>query len=309
MDVVHRAPIEVGIRLPLATKSLPPDQLLQLCRTALDLGYRSFWVGDHVLLPAHSASAYPHTEDGHRPFTAQTPWADPFLTLTWLAAQLPSDARFGTSIIIVTLRNAALLAKQLSTMSWLTRRGFSLGVGTGWLREEYDAVGATFEGRATIARQQIAEIRELLGRGQRDYLVRAENPDDGLVSKPFTMLPRAHGDVDFLWGGFSPVAMRMIAACCDGWLPAKQSIDQLGSHIKRLRAACEEAGREFEDLRLVVKPGSGPDPASGAINAENLEHYAALGFSEAILEMPFEPANLGEATHTIELVAKRSGLC
>ena len=298
-------PIPVGVRLPLATDRLPPDELLGVCRAAVDLGYTSFWVGDHVLLPESSASAYPHTADGARPFRADTPWADPLLLLTWLAAQLP-EARFGTSILIMTLRNPALLAKQLSTMSWLTRRPLSLGVGTGWLRDEYDAVGMPFEKRGTRARQDIAQIKELLSHGRRSYRVRGD--DDEQVDEPFVMLPKAPAPVEFLWGGFSPVAMRLIASSCDGWLPAKQSLEALESHIARLKAACDDAHRDFAELRLVVKPGPGPDAPSGPIDKDHLAGYAALGFHEAILEMPYEPDGAGDAVDTLERVAARSWL-
>jgi alkanesulfonate monooxygenase SsuD/methylene tetrahydromethanopterin reductase-like flavin-dependent oxidoreductase (luciferase family) len=298
-------PIPVGIRLPLPTENLPPAQLVEVCRAALELGYSSFWVGDHVLLPESSGSAYPHTADGTRPFNAETPWADPLLQLTWLAAQLP-EARFGTSIVIMTLRNPALLAKQLSTMSWLTRRPLSFGVGTGWLRDEYDAIGVPFEGRATRAKEQIAEIKELLARGERDYVVRGD--DDEPVDKPFTMLPKAPAPVEFLWGGFSPLAMRLIASSCDGWLPAKQSLEALDGHLVRLRGACDDAHRDFSELKLVVKPGSGPDPQSGAIDKANLAGYAELGFHEAILELPYDPDGVDDAIGTLERVAARSWL-
>jgi alkanesulfonate monooxygenase SsuD/methylene tetrahydromethanopterin reductase-like flavin-dependent oxidoreductase (luciferase family) len=303
--MASKPPIAVGVRLPLATGKLPPAQLLEACRAALELGYSSFWVGDHVLLPESSSSAYPHTEDGSRPFRADTPWADPLLELTWLAAQLPG-ARFGTSVLILTLRNPSLLAKQLSTMSWLTESPLSLGVGTGWLRDEYDAVGMPFEKRGSRAKEAIAEIKELLARGQRNYLVRGDG--DELVDKPFVMLPKAPAPVEFLWGGFSPVAMRLIASSCDGWLPAKQSLEALEDHIVRLKAACDDARRDFRELKLVVKAGSGPDPRSGAIDKDNLAGYAELGFHEAILEMPYEPEGVGDAVSTLERIAARSWL-
>ena len=300
-----RPSISVGVRLPLPTGKLPPAQLLKVCHVALELGYTSFWVGDHVLLPESSASAYPHTEDGSRPFRADTPWADPLLELTWLAAQLPG-ARFGTSVLILTLRKPSLLAKQLSTMSWLTERPLSFGVGTGWLRDEYDAVGMPFEKRATRAKENIAEIKELLARGQRSYVVRGNG--ENLADKPFTMLPQAPAPVEFLWGGCSPVAMRLIASSCDGWLPAKQSLEALEGHIARLKAACDDARRDFRELKLVVKPGPGPDPRSGAIDKDHLAGYAHLGFHEAILEMPLEPDGVSDALSALERVAARSWL-
>lgn len=295
--------VPVGVRLPLATEKLPPSQLVQMCRGALDLGYSSFWVGDHVLLPDDSSSVYPHTEDGTRPFHAGTPWLDPFLQLTWLAAQLP-EARFGTSIVIMTLRKPALLAKQLASMSWLTERPFSFGVGTGWLRDEYDAVGMPFEKRGSRAKADIAEIKELLRDGGRRYSVRGD--DDEMVDKHFVMNPVAPAPVEFLWGGFSPIAMRLIASSCDGWLPAKQSLEALEDHLRNLRNACDEAGRDFSELRLVAKPGSGPDPKSGPIDRDNLAGYAELGFHEVILEMPYEPDGLTDSMATLERVAARS---
>jgi alkanesulfonate monooxygenase SsuD/methylene tetrahydromethanopterin reductase-like flavin-dependent oxidoreductase (luciferase family) len=276
-----------------------------MCQTALEMGYSSFWVGDHVLLPESSSSAYPHSEDGERPFRAETPWLDPLLQLTWLAGQLP-EARFGTSIIIMTLRKPTLLAKQLATMSWLTERPISFGVGTGWLRDEYDAVGMPFEKRGTRAREDIAEIKQLLTEGSRSYSVRGD--DDQLVEKPFLMRPTAPAPVEFLWGGFSPMAMRLIASSCDGWLPAKQGLEALQGHIGRLKAACDDVRRDFTELRLVAKPGSGPDPKSGPIDKDNLAGYAALGFHEAILEMPYEPDGLEDAVGTLERVAARSWL-
>ena len=297
-------PIPVGVRLPLAGPLSPPD-FVTLCRAALDMGYSSFWVGDHIMLPESSSSVYPHTSSGRPGFQADTPWLDPLLQLTWLAGQLP-EARFGTSVIIMTLRRASLLAKQLSTMSWLTQRPLSLGVGTGWLREEYDAVGMPFEKRGTRAKADIAEIKQLLTSGHHTYRVR--DADDELRDMDFTMLPTAPAPVEFLWGGFSPLAMRIVASSCDGWLPAKQSLEALEEQLGRLRTACDEVGRDFAELRLVAKPGTGPDPQSGAIEKDNLAGYAELGFHEAILEMPYDDGGVAAAIRTLDRVAARSWL-
>lgn len=304
-NVASKPAIPVGLRLPLATPQMGPEQLTEMCRAAIDLGFSSFWVGDHILLPDSSASVYPHTASGVRPFSAETPWLDPLLQLTWLASQFP-EVRVGTSIMIMTLRRPTLLAKQIATMSWLTGRTVSLGIGTGWLRDEYDAVGMPFEHRATRAKEDLSEIRELLSTGRRSYPVQGE--DGELVNKSFTMLPVAPAPVEFLWGGVSAVAMRLVASSCDGWLPAKQSLEELEGQVGRLRVACSDVGRDFEELKLVVKPGPGPDPESGAVNSENLNAYLELGFGEAILEMPLEFDGLGSALSTLERVAHRAWL-
>ena len=302
---MSRPPIPVGVRLPLAYDSLPPVEMVRLCRAALDMGYSSFWVGDHVLLPEASGSIYPHTEDGQQPFHADTPWLDPLTQLSWLAGQLP-DARFGTSIIIMTLRKPTLLAKQIATLSWLTGRPISMGVGSGWLREEYDAVGMPFEKRATRAKADLAEIKELITRGRRSYTVRGH--DDQPVDRQFAMQPIAPAPVEFLWGGFSPIALRLVASSCDGWLPAKQSLEALRAHLVNLKAACDAVQRDFKSLKLVAKPGSGPDPKSGPIDRSNLAGYAELGFHEVILEMPYQVNGLADGIGTLERVAARSWL-
>lgn len=296
-------PVPVGVRLPLASPRLGPDDLVAICRAALELGFTSFWAGDHVLLPETNSSPYPHTGDGHRPFRAESAWLDPLLQLGWLSAQLP-QARFGTSVLILPLRQAPLLAKQLATLSWLSGRPFSLGVGSGWLREEYDAVGAVFDGRATRARADIAEIRELLTDGRRSYRVTRDGAE---VDVPFVMRPTAPAPVEFLWGGVSPLALRMVARDCDGWLPAKQDPDDLVGQLGRLRAECVERGRDFAELRLVVKPGPGPDPAVGAIDRAGLDRYAEMGFHEAVLELPLDDASgVPEIVAVLERVAARS---
>ncbi|MCS7050344.1 MAG: LLM class flavin-dependent oxidoreductase [Thermomicrobium sp.] len=303
--MMARPEIPVGVRLPLASELMTPSALVEICRAALALGYSSFWMPDHVVLPEQTVSPYPHAQDRVQPFRAQTSWADPFLTLTWLAGQLP-EARFGTCVVVLPLRNPTLLAKQVSTLSWLTGRPFTLGLGAGWLREEFEAVGVPFEGRSERIERHLALMRELVTTGSRDYVV-----SDGhckSVTRRFTMLPRQSAPVEFLWGGCSSRALRRVATSCDGWLPAKQSIESLEDLRRRLEEACRTAGRDFSELKLVVKPGPGPDPPSGAIDRRTLDRYIELGFHEVILELPYEPVGVDDAVAVLTRVASRTWL-
>lgn len=294
--------IPVGVRLPLATGGIGPQEMLGLCRSAVDLGFQSFFVGEHILVPTESTSLYPHTESKAPPFPVEAPWLDPLLQLTWLAAQLGPGIRLGTSILLLPLRNPILLAKQLSTVNWLTNRGFSLGIGIGWLRDEYEVLGVPYADRPARARAQIAEIRELLAKGERPYDVAT---DHGRETKTFLLRPFTDKRVEFLWGGHSPAALRIVAADCDGWLPTKRPLDELRRHTATLKENCNKIGRDFASLRLVVKPGAGPHPADGAIDARNLEIYSKLGFSEAVLELPMMPKDVGQCLRDLELVAAR----
>jgi len=297
-----RTIIPVGVRLPLPTGGIGPKDMLDLCRSAVDLGFQSFWVGEHVLVPTESDSRYPHTHDKASPFPAEAPWLEPLLQLTWLAGQLPPGVRLGTSIMLLPLRDPIHLAKQLSTVNWLTERGFSLGVGIGWLRDEYAVLGRSFADRAARAQAAIAEIRELLARGTRAYEI---DTGQGRATKDFLLRPHPERPVEFLWGGHSPAALRIVAAICDGWLPTKRPIAELKRHTATLRANCDAAGRDFDSLRLVVKPGAGPHPPDGAIDARNLETYRKLGFCEAVLELPIMPKDAGACLRDLERVAAR----
>jgi hypothetical protein len=148
--------------------------------------------------------------------------------------------------------------------------------------------------------------RELITQGGRAYTMRGD--DDQPVEKHFAKKPIAPAPIEFLWGGFSPVALRLVAVACDGWLPAKQSLESLRSQIAVLKAACDDVQRDFRELRLVAKPGAGPDPKAGRVDRDNLAGYAELGFHEVIVELPLAPDSAGEAVRVLERVAARSWL-
>lgn len=265
------------------------------------MGYTSIWISDHLLLPSAVDSRYPHTGDGSVPFSTESMWPEPIIALSWLASRLAPHVQLGTSVLVAPLRNPIILAKQLTTLSWLSGRGFSLGVGSGWLRDDYDAVGVDFEHRATVASAVLGRLRELTETGESSFLV---GPAGSQTPKRLSMRPRAAGPIEFLWGGHSRVAFRLMARHCDGWLPTKHSVDQLREGMDSLRRQCDEVGRDFSSLRIVVKPGPGPTPAEGAITGENLETYHRMGISQAILEMPLENTSVAECKQVLATVMR-----
>lgn len=292
------AGMELGIRLPLITGGIEPRDLERICTVAGELGFGSIWMGDHVVPPTAAVDPYPYTEDHQTPAHPDSPWLDPFITLTWLSRSMGPNMRLGTSIYLLPLRNETLVAKLIGTLSWLSERPFSFGVGSGWFRTEYDIIGVNFERRASRARAQIDRLRELLDTGVL--------PDEYLDSPaPLRPLPIHH--TEFLWGGVSPLGLRIVAEHCDGWLPTKCSLEELTSHIGTLKQCCDEAGRDFEELRLVAKPGPGPYPEAGAVNARSLQQYRELGFDEVILELPLNPASSGDCLKIMEHVTSTCG--
>ena len=119
---------------------------LEICQRAEAAGFESVWGGEHVVLPDSIHSKYPYTEDGKIPAEPDTPIPDPLIWLAFAAAAAPT-MRLGTCILIVPQRNPLLLAKELATLDHLSGGRLLLGIGSGWLEEEFDALGVPWARR------------------------------------------------------------------------------------------------------------------------------------------------------------------
>ena len=129
------------------------DVALDICRRAEAVGFESVWGGEHVVLPTSIESRYPYTADGKIPAEPDTPIPDPLIWLAFVAAAAPT-LRLGTCILIVPQRNPIVLAKELATLDRLSGGRVELGLGVGWLREEFDALGVPWDRRG--ARNDVA---------------------------------------------------------------------------------------------------------------------------------------------------------
>ena len=109
---------------------------LEICRRAEAAGFESLWCGEHVILPDSIASKYPYTPDGKIPAEPDTPIPDPLIWLAYAAAAAPT-MNLGTCILIVPQRNPLILAKELATLDQLSGGRLELGLGVGWMKEEF----------------------------------------------------------------------------------------------------------------------------------------------------------------------------
>ena len=123
-----------------------PDNSLEITRVAEEVGFESVWGGEHVIFPSKIESAYPYTADGKVPATPETPIPDPLIWLAYVAAAAPS-LRLGTCILILPQRNPLVLAKELATLDHYSGGRVELGIGVGWMKEEFDALGIPWERR------------------------------------------------------------------------------------------------------------------------------------------------------------------
>ena len=122
------------------------NSAVEICKLAEQVGFESVWGGEHVIFPSSIESKYPYTADGKVPATKDTWIPDPLIWLAYVSAAAPS-LRLGTCILILPQRNPLILAKEIATLDHLTNGKVELGIGVGWLKEEFEALGVPWERR------------------------------------------------------------------------------------------------------------------------------------------------------------------
>ena len=234
------------------------DDALEICRVAETLGFESVWGGEHVILPDEIVSKYPYTEDGKIPAEPDTPIPDPLIWLAYVAAAAPS-LRLGTCILIVPQRNPLVLAKELATLDRLSGGRVELGLGVGWLKEEFDALGVPWERRGARNDEYILAMRELWSHPH------AEFHGEFVDFAPATCSPRpVNGNIPVIVGGDSDVALRRAVKLADGYFPGEGDPERLSALLGRLRRKAEEADRDPASIEINAMFGAQMmDPKAG----------------------------------------------
>ncbi len=217
---------------------------MELCRRAEAAGFESLWGGEHVILPSRIESSYPYTTDGKIPAQPDTPIPDPLIWLAFAAAAAPS-MRLGTCILIVPQRNPLVLAKELATLDQLSGGKVELGLGVGWLEEEFQALGVPWERRGARNDEYIEAMRTLWSGPEVEF--HGEFVDFPKV----TCSPRpVQKSIPILVGGDSDVAIRRAARLADGYFPGEGDAERLGSLIGRVRHAADAVGRDPDEIEI-----------------------------------------------------------
>jgi probable F420-dependent oxidoreductase len=183
-----------------------PVSALEVSRVAEEVGFESLWGGEHVVMPSTIESAYPYTTDGKIPATPETPIPDPLIWLAYVAAAAPT-MRLGTCILILPQRNPLVLAKELATLDHFTGGRVELGIGVGWMQEEFEALGVPWEHRGKRNDEYLAAMRTVWSG------MHVEFHGEFVDFPPLTATPRpAQGaNIPILVGGDTPVAIRRAA--------------------------------------------------------------------------------------------------
>lgn len=215
---------------------LNPLELPAIARAAEEAGFHALAVSDHVVHPADIESKYPYTADGGRHWNEATPWPDPWVTIGALAA-VTTTLRFFTNVYILPARNPFLVAKAVGTAAVLSSNRVALGIGVGWMKEEFDLLGQSFDGRGRRTDEAI-EILRLLWSGRT-----IEFRGECFSIPPTSMSPVPSAPIPIYGGGLSKPAFRRAARLLDGWIAVIHSTEELRGMVAELHRLRSEAGR------------------------------------------------------------------
>ena len=249
------------------------DGVVQVATAAEQAGFESVWTVEHVIWPEAYSSAYPYAPDGKMPGTSSTPLPDPLIWLAFAAAHT-STIRLATGILILPERNPVVLAKTLGTLDTLSRGRLELGIGVGWLEEEFDALGIPFADRGARTDDYVGAMRALWSTDNASY----DGPFASFAKVSSNPKP-VDGDVPIVVGGHTRAAARRAGRLGDGFFPGKGSIDELGELFDVARQTAADGGRDPSAIEMTAgHPGLfGDDPVGAA------QELASIGVARTIV--------------------------
>jgi probable F420-dependent oxidoreductase len=261
--------MKFGIAFANVGPYVQPDMAAAYGRIAEEHGIESLWTVEHVVVPVGYESEYPYSSSGRMPGPEESPIPDPLIWLTWVGAAT-TTLRLATGILILPQRNPPILAKELATLDVLSRGRVELGVGVGWLREEFDALGVPFEDRGARTDEYIEALRCLW----RD--------DDPCFEGRYARFDRAKSHpkpvqdlIPIHVGGHSHAAARRAGRLGDGFFPAgRTSEDELRPLLDTMRASAKDAGRDPDAIEVT---------AGGVMDVDGVKRFGDLGVDRIAL--------------------------
>jgi probable F420-dependent oxidoreductase len=269
--------MDYGLVLPSLGDDATRDGIAAAVELAEAHGFGDVWVTDHLLVD-HSAA-----EDYGRIYEAVT-------TLAWIAGR-SRKVRLGASVIVVPMRNAVVLAKELATLDDLSEGRLIAGFGVGWSRPEFENIGVTdkFTQRGAYLEETIALCRHLWSGSADAFHGRFHQFEDFV----FGPLPARGAAVPIWVGGRDERALRRVGRLADAYHSSATSPAQYAPRIPIIREAAEEAGRTMPRLsaRVRIALGAGPESfytlhGSAHDVANELRSYAELGVDHVALAFP-----------------------
>lgn len=243
--------MRIGVSLPNVGLDHGKEMVLPVAEAAERLGFDSVWAAHHVTLPYERSSRYPYQHSGTE--LAMSPgmqWLDPLTTLAMVAGST-DRVRLGTSVLVLPYRNPVNLAAEAAALDVLSDGRFVLGVGAGWMQEEFRALGIDPAERGPRTDEHIEVLRTLWTQDPASYAGRFTS-FEGIV---LATTPRTEGGPPIWVGGNTDVALRRALRLGDGWHGFEVYAEDVPELRERLARLGEEVGRDPGELVLSVVRG------------------------------------------------------
>ena len=250
---------------PLGT----PEITTGLAQLAEEHGFESLWTVEHTVVPAGYESEYPYSEDGKMPGGDKVAITDPHIWMTWVAA-VTTRIRVATGILILPQRNPVTLAKELATLDVLSGGRVDLGIGVGWLEEEFEALGIPFDDRGKRTDEYVAALRTLW------------TDDPATFKGDFVSFERCHsnpkpvqqGGIPITVGGHSKAAARRAGRLGDGFFPGRFRPEELTPLLETMRQSATDSGRDPDAIEIT---------AGGAFDLDGVKRFTDLGVDRMVI--------------------------
>lgn len=249
-----------------------PELLAHLAKTAEERGIESLWTVEHVVIPHDYQTPYPYSRDGKIPGGEDVAIPDPLIPLAYAAA-VTSRIRLATGILILPQRHPLYVAKEVATLDLLSHGRVMLGIGSGWLKEEFDALGLDFHQRGARTDEAIAAMRVLWRDGTSTYHGKHFDFRD---VKSFPK-PAQTGGVPIHIGGHSPAAARRAGRFGDGFFPVTGEVEKLKNLFATMREEAQKAGRDPASIEL---------SSGGRADVDAINRLRDIGVSRVVIPPP-----------------------
>lgn len=265
--------MEIGFNPIGFAASADPLMITKIARKAEEVGFSTVWTGEHVATMSDYTSRYPYSADGKAPLPSMDiEILDAFVSLTYAAAHTET-IRLGTGVSILPMHNPVILAKTVASVDKVSRGRVVLGIGVGWLQEEFEALGVPWPRRGKRADEYIRVMKELWSEGESNFEGEFCNFSGvHLYPKP---VQRPHPPL--IIGGNSDAALQRAGQLGDGWYGYEVSPSVASDMIERIRKIAADSGRDPAELRFVVSPGF-----NVSIGVQELEQYHQAGVDEIL---------------------------
>jgi probable F420-dependent oxidoreductase len=242
-----------------------------VAKAADDHGFATLWAGEHVVMVDDSASEYPYSDDGKIAVPAVADWLDPLICLSFAAAAT-TRIDIATGVLLLPEHNPVHVAKQAASLDRLSNGRFTLGIGIGWSREEFDALGVPFAHRAKRTAEYVAAIRTLW----RDDIASFSGSFVDFDAIRVNPKPVRDRHIPIVLGGNSDAALRRVVRWGDGWYGFNlDGVAAVADRVELIGQLCRDAGRDRAEFRLAVALTQ-PRP-------EDVSALAKLGIDELVI--------------------------